>query len=90
MQNILLVLGALLLGVAAVVFAGVAVENPFARTLILALATGIALTVAPGIAKRGLTSTGETVAAVGLIMLPMTLFAPVSYTHLTLPTILRV
>ncbi|BBH66207.1 hypothetical protein ACTI_28920 [Actinoplanes sp. OR16] len=74
-QNILLVLGALLLGVAAVVFAGVAVENPFARTLILALATGIALTAAPGIAKRGLTSTGETVAAVGLILFPMTLFA---------------
>ncbi|WP_229072021.1 SCO7613 C-terminal domain-containing membrane protein [Actinoplanes sp. DH11] len=74
-QNILLGLGALLLGVAAVVFAGVAVENPFARTLILALATGIALTVAPGIARRGLTSTGESIAAVGLILLPMTLFA---------------
>ncbi|MEU4421868.1 hypothetical protein AB0F81_14680 [Actinoplanes sp. NPDC024001] len=74
-QNILLALGALLLGVAAVVFAGVAVSNPFARTLILALATGIALTVAPGVARRGLTSTGETIAAVGLILLPMTLYA---------------
>ncbi|MEU4558903.1 hypothetical protein AB0F72_10965 [Actinoplanes sp. NPDC023936] len=74
-QNILLVLGALLLGVAAVVFAGVAVDNPFGRTLILALATGIALTVAPGVARRGLTSTGESIAAVGLIMFPMTLFA---------------
>ncbi|WP_328465317.1 hypothetical protein OHA21_43270 [Actinoplanes sp. NBC_00393] len=74
-QNILLALGALLLGVAAVVFAGVAVSNPFARTLILALATGIALTVAPGVARRGLTSTGETIAAVGLVLLPMTLYA---------------
>ncbi|MFC7531406.1 SCO7613 C-terminal domain-containing membrane protein [Actinoplanes sp. GCM10030250] len=74
-QNILLGLGALLLGVAAVVFAGVAVSNPFARALILALATGIALTVAPGVARRGLTSTGETIAAVGLILLPMTLYA---------------
>ncbi|BEL09801.1 hypothetical protein Q0Z83_079920 [Actinoplanes sichuanensis] len=74
-QNILLVLGALLLGVAAVVFATVAVNNPFARALILALSTGIALSVAPGVAKRGLTSTGETIAAIGLILLPMTLYA---------------
>ncbi|MBO3738134.1 SCO7613 C-terminal domain-containing membrane protein [Actinoplanes flavus] len=74
-QNILLVLGALLLGVAAVVFAGVAVSNAFARALILALATGIALSAAPGVAKRGLTSTGETIAAIGLILLPMTLYA---------------
>ncbi|MBB2945579.1 hypothetical protein FB565_005312 [Actinoplanes lutulentus] len=74
-QNILLALGALLLGIAAVVFAGVAVDNPFARTLILAIATGIALTVAPGVARRGLTSTGETIAAVGLVLFPMTLFA---------------
>ncbi|SDT70218.1 SCO7613 C-terminal domain-containing membrane protein [Actinoplanes derwentensis] len=74
-QNILLGLGALLLGVAAVVFAGVAVSNPFARTLILALITGIALAVAPGVARRGLSSTGETVAAIGLILLPMTLYA---------------
>jgi hypothetical protein len=74
-QNILLVLGALLLGVAAVVFATVAVSNPFGRALILALSTGIALSVAPGVAKRGLTSTGEAIAAIGLILLPMTLYA---------------
>ncbi|GID26630.1 SCO7613 C-terminal domain-containing membrane protein [Paractinoplanes brasiliensis] len=74
-QNILLALGALLIGVAAVVFAGVAVSNPFARAFILALCTAIALSVAPGIAKRGLSSTGETVAWVGLILLPLTLFA---------------
>ncbi|HET6479298.1 MAG TPA: hypothetical protein VFG35_04535 [Actinoplanes sp.] len=74
-QNILLALGALLIGVAAVVFAGVAVSNPFARAFILALATATALVAAPGIARRGLSSTGETVAWVGLILLPLTLFA---------------
>ncbi|HEV8175393.1 MAG TPA: hypothetical protein VGP91_17275, partial [Actinoplanes sp.] len=73
-QNILLGLGALLLGVAAVVFAGVAVSNQFGRAAILAFATAIALTVAPGIARRGLTSTAESVAAVGLVLLPMTLY----------------
>ena len=74
-QNILLLLGALLLGVAAVVFAGVAVSNPFARAGILGVATAIALVVAPGIARGGLTSTAETVAAVGLVLLPMSLYA---------------
>ncbi|WP_127499612.1 SCO7613 C-terminal domain-containing membrane protein [Actinoplanes solisilvae] len=74
-QNILLALGALLIGVAAVVFAGVAVTNPFARAFILALATAAALVAAPGIARRGLSSTGETVSWVGLILLPLTLFA---------------
>jgi hypothetical protein len=74
-QNILLGLGALLLGVAAVVFAGVAVSNQFGRAAILAFATAIALSVAPGIARRGLTSTAESVAAVGLVLLPMTLYA---------------
>jgi hypothetical protein len=74
-QNIMLALGALLIGVAAVVFAGVAVDNPLARATILAIATAIALVVAPGIAQRGLSSTAETVAGVGLVLLPMTLFA---------------
>jgi hypothetical protein len=74
-QNILLALGALLIGVSAVVFAGVAVSNPFARAMILAIATTIALVVAPGIARRGLSSTAETIAGVGLVLLPMTLYA---------------
>ncbi|BFU46864.1 SCO7613 C-terminal domain-containing membrane protein [Krasilnikovia sp. MM14-A1004] len=74
-QNILLGLGALLLGVAAVVFAGVAVSNPIARSLVLGVATAAALSVAPRIARRGLTSTGETVAAVGLVLLPMSVYA---------------
>jgi hypothetical protein len=74
-QNILLGLGALLLGVAAVVFAGVAVSNPIGRAAILAVATAIALGVAPTVSRRGLSSTAETVAAVGLVLLPMTLYA---------------
>ncbi|GIF12472.1 SCO7613 C-terminal domain-containing membrane protein [Actinoplanes teichomyceticus] len=73
-QNTLLGLGALLIGVAAVVFAGVAFSNPVARAVILALFTAIALTVAPGVARRTLTSTAETIAAIGLILLPMTLY----------------
>ncbi|AEV81874.1 hypothetical protein ACWT_0860 [Actinoplanes sp. SE50] len=74
-QNILLGLGALLIGGAAVVFAGVAFSNPVARAVILALFTAIALSVAPGVARRTLTSTAETIAAIGLIVLPMTLYA---------------
>jgi hypothetical protein len=74
-QNILLALGALLIGVAAVVFAGVAVNNPLARATILAVATAIALVVSPGLASRGLSSTAETVAGVGLVLLPMTLYS---------------
>lgn len=74
-QIILLGLGALLVGVAAVVFATVAVANPFGRAAILAVATGIALAVAPGIARRGLSSTAETVAVIGLLLLPATLWA---------------
>jgi hypothetical protein len=74
-QNIMLVLGALVIGAAAVVFAGVAVTNPFGRAAILAVFTALALVIAPGVSRRGLTSTAETIAAIGLILLPMTLYA---------------
>jgi hypothetical protein len=73
-QNILLALGALLLGAAAVVFAGLT-TNPFAGAAILALVTAVALTLAPRVSRRGLSSTAETIAAVGLVLLPMTLYA---------------
>lgn len=73
-QNILLALGALLVAVAAVVFATYAVANPFGRAAILAVATGLALGLAPTIAKRGLSSTAETVSVVGLLLLPTTLY----------------
>jgi hypothetical protein len=70
-QNILLGLGALLLGVAAVVFAGVAISNAFGRFAILAGGAALALTMAPTVARRGLTTTAETIAAVGLVLVPM-------------------
>jgi hypothetical protein len=74
-QNILLAIGALLIGVAAVVFAGVAVSNPVARSTILFVAALIALLAAPGIARAGLSSTAETISGVGLVLLPLALFA---------------
>ncbi|GAA3347701.1 hypothetical protein GCM10020358_63470 [Amorphoplanes nipponensis] len=73
-QNILLALSALVLGIAAIVFAGAA-TNAVGRAVILAIFTAIALGVAPAVSRRGLTSTAETLAAVGLVLLPMTLFA---------------
>ena len=65
-QNILLGLGALLLAVPAVVFAAVA--GDVARIGMLAAATVLMLGAAPPIARRGLTATAETVAAVGLLL----------------------
>jgi hypothetical protein len=71
-QNILLGLGALLIGVSAVVFAAVAISNAFGRFTILAAGAALALAVAPGVAKRGLTATAETIAGVGLVLIPVT------------------
>lgn len=69
-QNVLLTLGALLLGVAAVVFAVVAISSldDLGRVAILITATALTLLAPPLIAPRGLTSTAESVAAVGLIL----------------------
>ena len=69
-QNVYLGLGALLLGVAAVVFAGV---TPYAipRLAILAGAAALMLGVAPFVRARQLSSTAETVSAVGLILVPL-------------------
>ncbi|MBF9130366.1 permease, partial [Plantactinospora sp. S1510] len=76
-QNILLGLGALLLGIAAVVFAAVALSSldDFSRVAILLLATALMLAVPPRIAKRGLIATAETVAAVGLLLVPLVGYA---------------
>jgi hypothetical protein len=76
-QNVLLGLGALLLGVAAVVFALVAISSLGAgsRVLILAAATALMLAGGPVLARRGLTATAETVAAVGLLLVPLTGYA---------------
>nr|MDT0657863.1 permease [Micromonospora sp. DSM 115978] len=76
-QNILLGLGALLLGVAAVVFAAVAISSLGAagRVSILVAATALMLAGAPVVARRGLTSTAETIATVGLLLVPLTGYA---------------
>lgn len=72
-QNVLLVMGALLLGVAAVVFAAVAISalDNISRAAILIAATALTLFVPPAVARRGLTATAETIAAVGLVLVPL-------------------
>ncbi|WP_213453586.1 SCO7613 C-terminal domain-containing membrane protein [Rhizomonospora bruguierae] len=72
-QNIMLALGALLLGVAAVVFAAFAISelDSISRAAILIAATALTLFAPPAIAKRNLTATAETIAAVGLILVPI-------------------
>ena len=76
-QNILLGLGALVLGIAAVVFAAVAISSldDVSRVAILLLATAVALVAPPRVARRGLTATAETVAAVGLLLVPLVGYA---------------
>ncbi|MER7168244.1 permease, partial [Micromonospora sp. NPDC000207] len=76
-QNIPLGLGALLLGVAAVVFAILAGTSMDAlgRLGILLLATVVMLLVPPVLARRGLTSTAETISVVGLLLLPLAGYA---------------
>ncbi|MEU5549642.1 permease [Micromonospora sp. NPDC047793] len=76
-QNIPLGLGALLLGVAAVVFAVVATSSmdALSRLGILLLATVLMLLAPPVLVRRGLTSTAETIAAVGLLLVPLAGYA---------------
>ncbi|MGC4894809.1 SCO7613 C-terminal domain-containing membrane protein [Micromonospora sp. DT31] len=76
-QNIPLGLGALLLAVAAVVFAAVATSSMDAlgRLAVLLVATALLLLAPPVLARRGLTSTAETIAAVGLLLLPLAGYA---------------
>ncbi|MGW0505221.1 SCO7613 C-terminal domain-containing membrane protein [Micromonospora sp. NPDC003241] len=76
-QNIPLGLGALLLGVAAVVFAVVATSSmdAWSRLGILLLATVLMLLAPPVLVRRGLTSTAETIAAVGLLLVPLAGYA---------------
>ncbi|MEV0156698.1 permease [Micromonospora sp. NPDC050686] len=76
-QNIPLGLGALLLAVAAVVFAAVATSSldALARLAVLLVATALMLVVPPALARRGLTSTAETIAAVGLLLVPLAGYA---------------
>ncbi|WP_155369606.1 SCO7613 C-terminal domain-containing membrane protein [Catellatospora vulcania] len=72
-QNIMLALGSLLLGIAAVVFAAVALSSvaPGIRLTVLALATALLLGIAPSLVRGGLSATAEALAAVGLALLPV-------------------
>jgi hypothetical protein len=72
-QNIYLGLGGLLLGIAAVVFAAVAFTSfdDISRAAILIGATAVMLIAPPMVARRGLISTAETIAAVGLGLVPL-------------------
>ncbi|TDC28268.1 permease, partial [Micromonospora sp. KC213] len=76
-QNIPLGLGALLLAVAAVVFAALATSSmdALARLGILLVATVLLLLAPPVLARRGLTSTAETIATVGLLLVPLAGYA---------------
>ncbi|WFE38514.1 permease [Micromonospora sp. WMMD998] len=76
-QNIPLGLAGLLLGIAAVVFAAVATSSmdALARLGVLLVATVLMLLAPPVLARRGLTSTAETIAAVGLLLVPLAGYA---------------
>jgi len=69
-QNLLFILGGLLLGTAAIVFTAVAWARygVVGRAVILAAVTGVALTVPPVALWRRLTATAETFAGVGLLL----------------------
>lgn len=69
-QNVLLGLGALLLGVAAFVFAALAISSldDLGRVAILVTATILTLAAPGTVARRGLTATAETIAAIGLLL----------------------
>lgn len=69
-QNVLFILGGLLLGAAAIVFAAVAWAQfgVTGRALLLAVGTLAFLAVSPIALRRGLKATAETMAAVGLLL----------------------
>jgi hypothetical protein len=69
-QTIMLGLGALLLGIASVVFVGVAITElePASQLAILLAVAGLFLAAGPPVARRGLIATAETLAAVGLLV----------------------
>jgi hypothetical protein len=69
-QNLLFVLGGLLVGAAAIVFAGVAwaTYGQTGRAVILAATTLLTLAVPPLVDRRGLRATAETFTAVGMLL----------------------
>ncbi|MFB4281499.1 SCO7613 C-terminal domain-containing membrane protein [Nonomuraea sp. MTCD27] len=70
-QNLLLLLGGVLLSIAAVVFTLVSWQVPALRALILSLFT-LAVLAAPWLlVRRRLVATAETVALIGLVLIPL-------------------
>ncbi|MFB4318879.1 SCO7613 C-terminal domain-containing membrane protein [Actinomadura sp. 21ATH] len=74
-QNLLLLLGGLLLGIAAIVFTVVSWGHLSIRAAILAAVTAGALAAPWPLVRRGLRSTAETVAFIGLVLVPLTYMA---------------
>ncbi|MEU9030471.1 hypothetical protein AB0D46_23695 [Streptomyces sp. NPDC048383] len=76
-QNVLLTLGAVLLAVAALAFTLVSWGSLgiAGRSLVLAAVTGAALAAPAGLLRRGLRSTAESVAAVGLLLTVLDAYA---------------
>ncbi|MFF4321554.1 SCO7613 C-terminal domain-containing membrane protein [Streptomyces sp. NPDC001568] len=76
-QNVLLTLGAVLLAVAALAFTLVSWGSLgiAGRSLVLAAVTGAALAAPVGLLRRGLRSTAESVAAVGLLLTVLDAYA---------------
>jgi hypothetical protein len=71
-QNVLLALAPLLIGVTAVIFA--LVDSRFStstRLIVLGIVTALLLLAAPAMVARGLVSTAESLASVGLGLLPV-------------------
>jgi hypothetical protein len=66
-QNTLLTLGAVLLGIAAVVFAGLYYTDKAGRAFVLVIATTLCLGL-PLLARRRLTATAEAIASLGLLL----------------------
>ena len=71
------------------------------HTIVVAIAVWVATQVVPGVSASGLVALAVMAIVLGLVnaiirpilvvlTLPLTIVTPVSYTHLTLPTILRV
>ncbi|MDJ0381071.1 hypothetical protein [Streptomyces sp. G-G2] len=76
-QNVLLILGAVLLSVAALAFTLVSwgALGIGGRSLVLAVLTSAALAVPAPLLRRGLVSTAESVAAVGLLLTVLDVYA---------------
>lgn len=80
-QNVLLLLGGALLAVAAIVFTVVSWGNPTIRAGILIVVTAATLAVAWPLVRRGLDATAETIAFVGLALVPLDAVSVINAVH---------